>query len=78
MIQSRKGPLVVASASETRIDDIATVMHHGAPDDLARLGFAIARGLGADGPATEDLPEDLRALATTIVQSLQAGDSRWS
>lgn len=41
-IQNTKGPLFIATAGPTRLDDIATECVRGAPQDLARLGFAIA------------------------------------
>jgi NADH-quinone oxidoreductase subunit G len=42
-IQQRHGPLFIASIAATRLDDIATSTWHGAPADLARLGYAVTR-----------------------------------
>jgi NADH-quinone oxidoreductase subunit G len=44
-VQDRKGPLFIASVAATRLDDAATTTVHAAPDDLARLGFAIAHAI---------------------------------
>ena len=41
-LQQEKGPLFIATTDSTRIDDIATAVYRAAPDDLARLGFAVA------------------------------------
>ncbi|MGC1818612.1 MAG: NADH-quinone oxidoreductase subunit NuoG, partial [Casimicrobiaceae bacterium] len=44
-VQAAKGPLFVASAAATPLDDIATATLHGAPGDVARLGFDVAHAL---------------------------------
>ena len=52
-LAGREGPLYVATPYATRLDEIATATFRGAPDDLARLGFAVqcARPACAfDGP----------------------------
>ncbi|MBI4789991.1 MAG: molybdopterin-dependent oxidoreductase [Chloroflexi bacterium] len=49
-IQGQKGPLFLATPNATKLEDIATAVYHAAPDDIARLGYAVARGLGADVP----------------------------
>ena len=69
-VQGAKGPLFVASVASTRLDDIATATFHGAPDDLARLGFDVAHvldpsalGTGPRTPADTALVEQIaRAL----------------
>ena len=44
-LQDAKGPLYIATPYATRLDEIATATFHAAPDDLARLGFAVAHAL---------------------------------
>src|SRR5690606_33679587 len=61
-IQHERGPLFVAASTDTRLDDIATALHRAAPDELARLGFAIARALDPAAPEVE-VGEGVRALA---------------
>ncbi len=41
-VQSAKGPLYIATPYATRLDGIATEVHRAAPDDIARLAFAVA------------------------------------
>ncbi|MGR9108284.1 MAG: NADH-quinone oxidoreductase subunit NuoG, partial [Gammaproteobacteria bacterium] len=41
--QDLKSPLFIASCASTRLDELASDLFHGAPDEIARLGFAIAR-----------------------------------
>ncbi len=53
--QGAKGPLYIATPYATRLDEIATATFHAAPDDLARLGFAVAHALDSSAPASQDL-----------------------
>lgn len=71
VIQEQKGPLYQASLHPTRLDDVATGTFHAAPDDIARLGFAVARELAGDAPAVPDLPEEQRDLARRIAGALE-------
>jgi len=49
-VQDAKGPLFIASVAATRLDDVATETFRAAPDDLARLGFAVAHAIDANAP----------------------------
>jgi NADH-quinone oxidoreductase subunit G len=70
-IQEEEGPCIIATPTHTKLDDIATRLYHGAPDDLARLGFAVAHALNPAAPAVPDLPEDVRDTAHEIAQALR-------
>jgi NADH-quinone oxidoreductase subunit G len=70
-VQDDKGPLFIASPYATRLDDIATQTFRGAPDDIARLGFAVARALDPGAPATSMSGEAV-ALATQMAQALKS------
>jgi NADH-quinone oxidoreductase subunit G len=71
MIQDERGPLYIATVRGTKLDDIAAKTYHATPDGLARLGFAIARELSPDAPATEGLSEDEASLAQEITVALK-------
>jgi NADH-quinone oxidoreductase subunit G len=71
LLQNQKGPFFIATPAATRLDDIATLTYHAAPDDLARLGFAIAHALDANAPAVQGLPDELSSLANRIAQALK-------
>ncbi len=73
-VQDEKGPLFIASPHSTRLDDAAATTYHGAPDDLARLGFAVAHELDSSSPAVEGLPNDVRDLAKRIAQALATAE----
>jgi len=64
--QGQRSPLYVATPYATRLDDIAAGMFRGAPDDLARLGFAVAHALDPAAPGPEDIP-----LAREIASALK-------
>jgi NADH-quinone oxidoreductase subunit G len=63
-------PLFIASVEATRLDDVAEECVHAAPDDLARLGFAVAHALDASAPAVNGLDAEAAALAERIAASL--------
>ena len=73
-VQDRRGPVFIAAYSCTGLDDVATETFRGAPCDLARLSFAVAALLGAEGPSVEDLPDGVRDLARGIAQALREAE----
>ncbi|ANI61227.1 NADH-quinone oxidoreductase subunit G [Pseudomonas sp. PvR086] len=70
--QHELNPLFIASLAETKLDDIAEECVHAAPDDLARIGFAVAHALDASAPAVEGLDAEALALAKRIADALLA------
>ncbi len=74
IIQDEKGPLFLATAAATRLDDIATATLHGAPDDIARFGFAVAQALDDSAPPVPELDEERRALASRVAEALKTAD----
>jgi NADH-quinone oxidoreductase subunit G len=73
-IQQEKGPLFIATPYATKLDDVATQTYRATPDDLARLGFAVAHGLSIKAPRVKGLPNEVRALASRIAQALQQAE----
>ncbi len=70
--QHEKNPVFIVSVGATRIDDIAAGTFRAAPDDLARLGFAVAHALDAAAPSVEGLDEAAAPLAARIAAALLA------
>lgn len=70
--QNALNPLFIASLAETKLDDVAEECVHAAPDDLARIGFAVAHALDASAPAVEGLDSDAVELAQRIANALLA------
>src|SRR5699024_2319559 len=64
-------PLFIATAAATRLDDVAIQTYRGAPQDLARLGFAIAHQLDSNAPTVPGLTEAQQKLVDSVVKSLK-------
>ncbi|MGZ5050751.1 MAG: NADH-quinone oxidoreductase subunit NuoG [Methylobacter sp.] len=64
-------PMFIASIYSTRLDDIASGTYRAAPEDIARLGFAIAHCLDPSAPAAEGLANGELVLAEKIADSLK-------
>lgn len=71
--QSALNPLFIASVTSTRLDDVAEECVHAAPDDLARLGFAVAHAIDPSAPAVAGLDAEAAALAERIAAALIKG-----
>ena len=74
VIQDEKGPLYIATPAATRIDDIATLLLRGAPQNIARIGYAIAHELDGGSPAVEGLEKEQRTLAEGIAAALKGAE----
>jgi len=66
-----QSPVFIASICATRLDDVAANTYRGSPEDIARLGFAIAHCLDESAPAPAALGDAEQALAATIADSLK-------
>jgi NADH-quinone oxidoreductase subunit G len=69
-IQRDRGPLFIASHSSTKLDDVATGTYRAAPDDIARLGFAIASIVDPEAPGVADLTPEAHDVAVQIARTL--------
>ncbi|WP_454255489.1 NADH-quinone oxidoreductase subunit NuoG [Pseudomonas sp. Marseille-Q8238] len=68
--QHALNPLFIASVATTRLDDIAEETVHAAPDDLARLGFAVAHAIDPSAPAVNGLDSEAAELVQRIADAL--------
>src|SRR5574337_613972 len=68
--QDRQGPLFLAGYRRTWFHEYATETYFGAPDDIARLGFAVAGTIETDAPSVPDLTNEVRDLAQRIADAL--------
>jgi len=66
-----QSPVFIASICATRLDDVAANTYRGSPEDIARLGFAIAHCLDQSAPAPAALGDAEQALAVIIADSLK-------
>ena len=70
-VQDERGPFFVATSCATKLDALATATYRATPDDLARLGGAVAQALDANAPAVSGLPAELQQLAKQIADALR-------
>ncbi len=72
---SAKAPLFVAAPIATKLDEVATRVFHDAPDEVARLGFAVAGAIeGRKAHRVPDTSDATQALADEIAQALVAAE----
>ena len=72
-VQDRRGPLFIAGYQRTWFHEYATDTYFAAPDDIARLGFAVAGTIGQGAPSVPDLSSEVRELAQRIADALGHG-----
>jgi NADH-quinone oxidoreductase subunit G len=68
-------PLFIATPAPTRLDELAASHVRAAPDDIARLGYALAHGLDAKSPVVAGLKPDQAEWVKAITEQL-AGAQR--
>jgi NADH-quinone oxidoreductase subunit G len=69
-VQNRRGPLFLAGYRRTWFHAYATDSYFAAPDDLARLGFAVAGTIGQGASSVPDLRSEVKDLAQRIAEAL--------
>lgn len=70
LIQEKKGPLFIATVNGTKLDEVATETYHAAPDDIARIGYAVANLLDNSIPAVKNLSKESELLSQRIARLL--------
>lgn len=71
IIQDKHSPFFLATCAPSKLESIATGITHAAPDDLARLGFAVAHALDPAAPSPDDLQQQTAAEAQKIADALK-------
>jgi NADH-quinone oxidoreductase, chain G len=69
-VQDAKGPLFIASPYATKLDEVATTTYRAAPDDLARLAFAVAHAIDPSAPSLIGASKDEEDMAAKIAKAL--------
>jgi NADH-quinone oxidoreductase subunit G len=70
-LQDKRGFLSVAGTAQGRLDAMATTAYRAAPDDLARLGFAVAHILSEAAPPVPGLSAEMESRARNIAAALR-------
>lgn len=68
--QDEKSPIYILAATQTRLADVATGEVVASPNDIARLGFAVAAAVKSENVL--GLDDDTKAFAQTIADTLKA------
>ena len=69
-LQGQRGPLYIGSVAGTSLDDVATKTFRASPDDITRLGCAVAHEICHDSPRSSGLTSDESALIREIARAL--------
>ena len=70
IVHEEPSSLYIATVAATKLDESAVEVYRAAPDDLARLGFAVAHLVDDAAPPVPDLPADIHDLAVATAQAL--------
>ncbi len=70
-VQSKTGPVFLATVWSTNLDKLATSTLHRAPQDIARFGAAIAHAIDPASPAVDGLDKESKTLAKTVADTLR-------
>lgn len=68
--QEGQGPLFVSSAYQTKLDEVATQTYWATPDNIARLGFAVASAIAGENLIDLELSDEVAVLAREIAEKL--------
>ncbi len=68
--QNAKSPIYILAATQTRLSDVAEAEVVASPNDIARLGFAVAAAVKGD--AITGLSDDAKSFAETMANTLKA------
>ncbi len=70
VVQKDKGPFFIATSHATKLDNIATASFYNHPDNIARLGYAVAHEINNEFSAVPNLETETQALAKQIAEAL--------
>lgn len=71
LAQEEKGALFIAYPLKTKLDELATNALHLPPDEIARLGYAVAAQLNTNAASPEGLSKNSLKLSAKIASSLK-------
>ncbi|WP_143310442.1 NADH-quinone oxidoreductase subunit NuoG [Chitinophaga vietnamensis] len=69
--QEAKGPLFILNVLETKLDELAAAAWHTAPDNIARIGFAVSHLINDHLPTVSGMSEKGTEVAETIAKALR-------
>ncbi|MET6997940.1 NADH-quinone oxidoreductase subunit NuoG [Chitinophaga defluvii] len=69
-VQDNKGPLFILGIQESKLDELATLAFYTAPDNIARVGFAVAHLINPSMPEVTGMTDKGKSLAQEIAAGL--------
>ncbi len=72
--QDLRSPLFLITPAPTELDASAAGVLRAAPDEIARLGHAVAHGIDAHAPAVSGLPQEVAAFAARAADALRTAE----
>ncbi len=71
----RKSPVFIVTVKEDKLDDISEECHRAVPQDIARLGFAVASLIDDKAPEVKGLKPQELELARVIAKKLKSASN---
>ena len=75
LAQDQRSPLVIVSASDTRLDDVASEVHSLAPNAIAQFGQSVAAAITGNGEPANDAAASVAAILSGAKNPLIIGGS---
>jgi NADH-quinone oxidoreductase subunit G len=72
--QGANGPFYIAATHATKLGEISTQSYYAHPDNIARLGFAVAQRINNGLLSVPDLDKETESLASVIADALLGAD----
>jgi len=72
IVQERTGPFFIATVHHTKLDEISSGSFYGHPDNIARLGYAVAQKINNNLPSVPDADRESASLSSSIAEALLA------
>ncbi|HVI49358.1 MAG TPA: NADH-quinone oxidoreductase subunit NuoG [Chitinophaga sp.] len=70
-VQEEKGPLFILNVLETKLDELAVGAYHTAPDNIARIGYAVSHLLCDEVPEVTGMSDAGKVVAQKIAAALK-------
>jgi len=74
VVQDATGPFYIATTHATKLDEISTQSYYEHPDNIARLGFAVAQRINNQLQSITGLDNETETLIANIADALLAAD----
>lgn len=70
VVQNATGPFYIATTHATKLDEISSSSYYGHPDNIARLGYAVAQRINSQLPPVTEMDKEMETLVGSIAEAL--------